>query len=261
MCTPSCVRAIAKPRARAARACRFAPVAPTSSMHLPSAQPRSFNHFSSMPTRRLWPASASMVCVSSGFDRRSIDSGRRACASSRTARTACSQSGEEHGVEGFVGGQLRHAHRRLRQDAEPPFRTEHHFAQVDAGGRRRKGRDRERAGRGFDLAAREQALDAAVAQRLLAGRARDDPAAQGRVVEGLREVAERVAVGAQLRFQVGTGDAGAEGGQLRLAVEAVSARRRRMSMHSVGARPAPSGGRRRWCRRRRESPMRHCAAA
>ncbi|EEF23343.1 conserved hypothetical protein [Ricinus communis] len=68
-------------------------------------------------------------------------------------------------------------------------------------------------------AAGEQLLDAAVAQRLLAGRTRDDPAAQGRVIERLREVTERVAVRAQLRFQVRPGHAGFEHGQLRVRVD------------------------------------------
>ena len=187
-------------------------------MHLPSPQPRSISHFSSSrPAACGRPAPAWSASRSDSTGAASTAAGAPAPVCARRARPVPSL--EEDGVEGFEGGQLRHAHRRLRQDTEPPFRTEHHFAQVDAGGRRGKGRDGERAGRGFDLAAREHALDAAVAQRLLAGRTRDDPAAQGRVFEGLREVAERVAVGAQLRFQVRAGDAGAESRQLRLAVE------------------------------------------
>ena len=56
----------------------------------------------------------------------------------------------------------------------------------------------------------EQLLDPAVAQRLLAGRAGHDPAAGGRELERLREVAERHAVRRQRRLDRRAGRAGAE---------------------------------------------------
>ncbi len=119
----------------------------------------------------------------------------------------------------FALGQRRDAHAGFGEDAEAAFGSEHHFAQIDAGGRGRKGRDQQRALGRLDAASGEQLLDAAVTQRLLAGRARGDPAAQRRILERLRKMTEGVALRAQLRLQIRTGDAGAEARQLRLAIE------------------------------------------
>ncbi len=127
--------------------------------------------------------------------------------------------GKEQSMERFAFGQRRHAHAGLGEYAEAAFRAQHHFAQIDPGRRRRKSRNQQRARGRLDAASSEQLLDAAIAQRLLAGGTRGDPAAQRRILEGLRKMTERIALRAQLRFQIRTGDAGAETRQLRLAVE------------------------------------------
>ncbi len=75
--------------------CRRLPVTPKVSMHLPSPAPRSARYFSSQAICPGWPARASWVMVSTALDRRSIDSGTRAWASSRVACRACCQFGRK----------------------------------------------------------------------------------------------------------------------------------------------------------------------
>ena len=64
--------------------CRRLPVTPKVSMHLPRPR-RGARYFSSQAICPGWPARASWVMVSTALDRRSIDSGTRAWASSRVA--------------------------------------------------------------------------------------------------------------------------------------------------------------------------------
>ncbi len=101
----------------------------------------------------------------------------------------------------------------------PAFRPQNPLAQVRAGGGGGDSRDFESAGRRLDPPAGEQPLDPAIARRLLAGRARCDPAAEGRVVEALRIVAEHEVFGAQLRFEVRARHPGLEGCKLRQRIE------------------------------------------
>ena len=127
---------------------------------------------------------------------------------------------EEDGVELLVLRQRRHADGGLGQDAQPPLRAKHQLAQVGAGGRGGEGRQAQRAGGRQQRAAGKQALDAAIAQRLLAAGACGHPAAQGGVLERLREVAQGEAARPQLGLQFGAGHARAERGQVTDAVEA-----------------------------------------
>src|SRR5262245_51226635 len=70
--------------------------------------------------------------------------------------------------------------------------------------------DRELAARTCELAGCEEVFDATVTQRLLAGRARDNPSTQRRVFVRLRKVSDEVSARAQLAFNLRTGCAGAE---------------------------------------------------
>ena len=83
---------------------------------------------------------------------------------------------------------------RLGQDSEPALGSEYELAQVRTGRGCRMGRQVDRAGRGLQPAAREERLDPSEPHRLLAGRAGRHPAADGRALPGLWEVAQRQAV-------------------------------------------------------------------
>ena len=119
-------------------------------------------------------------------------------------------------MEALVRGSRPDAQGHLGEEAEPAFAAEHRLAQVGPGARRWQAADREFAARRRHPAGVEELLDPAVAQRLLAGRAGHDPAAGGRELERLREVAERHAVRRQRRLDRRAGRAGAEArGQIR----------------------------------------------
>ena len=137
--------------------------------------------------------------------------------------------GKENGVELLARRQLAHAHCRLGDDAQASLGAEQHFAQVGTGRRGRVGGDVPGADRSLHVRAGQQLLDAAIAQRLLAAGARSHPAAQAGVFERLREVAQGIALGPQLRFQVGPEHAGAEGGELRAAVQVLQLRQPRQA--------------------------------
>ena len=118
---------------------------------------------------------------------------------------------EEESVEGFFLRQWPYPHNGARDEAETPFRAEDHLAQVRAGGRGGMGRQVQRAERSLHVAAGEQALDAPVVVGLLSAGAGSDPAAEGGVFEGLREVAERIAARVESLFDLGAGNARLEG--------------------------------------------------
>ena len=76
-------------------------------------------------------------------------------------------------------------------DPGASLRSQDQLAEVRSGRRRRVGRQVERARRRLDVAAGEQRLDPPRPDRLLAGRARRDPAADRRELPRLRVVPER----------------------------------------------------------------------
>ena len=117
-----------------------------------------------------------------------------------------------------VGGRHR-PDGRLGEDPEPTLRAEDELAQVGPGRRGRVGRQVERSGRRLEPAAGEQRLDPAEPERALARRAGDDPAAERRVLPGLRLVAEQPAPRPERRLEGRTGDPGAERRQTARLVE------------------------------------------
>ena len=119
----------------------------------------------------------------------------------------------------FVLRQRRDPELDLRDGADPPFAAQDQLAQVRPGSRSRHIRYGHRAVRRLDARAREHLLDAPVAQRLLAGRAGGDPAANGGQLKGLRKMAERVAVLLELPLKCRAGSARAEGCDLALPVQ------------------------------------------
>ena len=85
-------------------------------------------------------------------------------------------------------------------------------------------RQDERPGRRLDAATREEVLDPAEPERLLAGGPRRDPAPERRALERLREVAERQAVGSERRLEGRPCRAAAERREAAPLVEADEAR-------------------------------------
>ena len=105
----------------------------------------------------------------------------------------------------------------------------------------------------------DQVVDVGVERREVAAGPGRDPAAQGRVLERLREVAQREAVLAQLLLERRPG--GARPGSAPPATSGStsstrSSRRRSMRHRPAGRRAAPRPRRRRWSRRRTGSPPR-----
>src|SRR6185369_17641876 len=90
-------------------------------------------------------------------------------------------------------GERRHAHRRLGENSHAPLGAEDRFLEVGTRGRGGKERQLQRPRGRDEGAAREELLDAPEAERLLSARARRDPPAERRELEGLREVPEREA--------------------------------------------------------------------
>ncbi len=134
------------------------------------------------------------------------------------------EGGEEDGVELLFLGQAAHTHRGVGDDPQTALRAEEHLAQIGAGGGSGKGRGELQRARGSEHPpAGEELLDTAVAEGLLPAGTRGDPAAEGGVLEGLGIVPQRVAARPQLRFEIGSHDAGAEGRQLTPLVEAEEA--------------------------------------
>ena len=127
----------------------------------------------------------------------------------------CSQArapaAKADGLPSFPLGQGAHAHGGPRDDAQAPFRAEHPLAHVWASGRGGESGQLQGPGRRLHVPADEELLDAAVAQGLLAARTRSDPAAQGRVGEGLRKVAQGQAVRSQAFLDLRAGDPGTKG--------------------------------------------------
>ena len=121
---------------------------------------------------------------------------------------------QKNGVKTLVLGQWADAHRDLGQNAKATFRAHHQFAHVRAGAGGGQRGNRERADRGFHMAACKQLLNASVAQRLLAAGTRHHPAPHRGVFKRLRKMPQRIALGAQLRFQLRARCAGAKGGEL-----------------------------------------------
>ncbi len=157
------------------------------------------------PRRRRWPARRRVVRVSAA----STTGPSTAAAGPRPARgrpsIPRSQSGDEQRDRSLV---VRHRHRpdrRLGHDPEPTLRPEDDLAEVGAGSRGRMGRQVEGAGRGLEPSAGEQRLDPAEAERALAGRAGDDPAAERRELPGLRLVTQHPAPGPERRLERRTG--------------------------------------------------------
>ena len=122
--------------------------------------------------------------------------------------------GQKEGMKAFVPRQGRDAHRGLGQDAKAPLRAQHQLAQIWPGAGGGQGGQHQRAHGGFHAPARKELLDAPVTQRLLAARPRHHPAAHGGIFERLRKMPQRVALGAQLGFDLRPWRARAEGGEL-----------------------------------------------
>ena len=121
-----------------------------------------------------------------------------------------------------VGGRRGHrtdADGDLGDHAERALRPEEQLAQIGTGGARRGAAEPQLADGCRDAERVDEVVEAAVAARCLAARARRRVAADRGVLEALREVAERVAAGVQQLLGLRAGGAGAEGGQQRCLVE------------------------------------------
>ena len=105
-----------------------------------------------------------------------------------------------------------HAQPHLGDDAEGALRADQQLAQVGAGGRFRCAAQIHRAHRGDHAQPANHVVEPAVARRVLAGRSGRREAADGGVLEALREMPEREAVFAEQAFGVRPGDPGPENG-------------------------------------------------
>ncbi len=131
------------------------------------------------------------------------------------------------GVEGRPAPALVDPHLRQRPDPdghrrdhpERPLGAEEQLAEIGAGGTGRRMTEDDVAGRRGDLEARHQGVEATVARRRLAAGAGRREAADGGVLERLREVAERQAVLGQERLGLRAAQPRLEGGGHRHRVD------------------------------------------
>ena len=189
---------------------------------------------------------------------------------SRTAATPSAKRAEQHAAIVRARGARVHAHGRLDDHAERAFGAEQQLIQFGTARGTRHFERPDHTGRRHHARADQQIVDAAVAVRLLAGGARRDPAAQRRVLEGLREVAERVAARGERglerravdarpgtspcgsRDRAAPGDRGAScRARARRPARARCAARRRPPRSIRRRRERPRGSRRRRCAARR----------
>ena len=95
------------------------------------------------------------------------------------------------------------AHPRLRDDAENSFRTDHQAVRARPGAGARQAAAFDDASRRDRAQRFNEIVNVGVERRKVSAAARRDPAAERRIFEALREVTQREAVRAQLRFECG----------------------------------------------------------
>ena len=146
----------------------------------------------------------------------------------------------------------------LGDHAERPLGAQHQLAQGRPSGRVGRLEGPEGPGWSGQLDRGDELVEAPVSARGLAGGAGGRHAADGRLLEGLREVADRVAEAAEGRLGLGAAQARAEPGGERGAVEVDGAQRGHVEGDDgrVARRRRRRGLRRRWSRRRRGRPRR-----
>ena len=112
----------------------------------------------------------------------------------RTARAAVKEIGEAHRAAGPEARAVLHAHPRLGDDAEDALGADEQPVGARPGAGAGQAPRLHRAGGRHDAQAFDEIVDMRVEGREVAARARRDPAAEGRVLEALREVPQRHAV-------------------------------------------------------------------
>ena len=143
----------------------------------------------------------------------------------RRAAAPVAKSGNDHASYRTASGAAVHAQPHLGDDAEGALRTDQQLAQVGARGRFRCAAQIHRAHRRDHAQPAHHVVEPAVAGRVLAGRSGRRKAADGGVLEALREMPEREAVFAEQAFGVRSGDAGPENGLRRTPRRGISAGR------------------------------------
>ena len=165
------------------------------------------------------PSPAPALPASSASSRRQFDgieTGLRQRAHRRGARH---HRVEARRARGAVARRVLQPHPRLGDDAEDSLRSDDQAIGARPGARARQPPRLHHAARRHHARRLDEVVDVGVERREVAARARDDPAAERRVLEALREVAERQAVRLELRFEVGAASAGLDARGAALAID------------------------------------------
>ena len=193
----------AAPGARAAALARVLRRSPPWSAHSSSARSshgdeRVVGRLEAQHEQRRRRCAAPVSAASPGSSSRQFDGYSPDCDSARTASAPCVKSAKRTLADTLNSGRVLHAHPRPRDHAEDPLRPDQHPVGRRPGARPGQPARLPHARRRQRPHRLDEVVDVGHQRREVPARARRDPAAERRVLERLREVAQRVAVLAQL---------------------------------------------------------------
>ena len=165
------------------------------------------------------PSPAPVCAASSASISRQLAGRSPACTTARTASAPARNDGEAHRAPGPVRRARLHAHPRLGDDAEDPLRAQQQPVGRGPGARARQPPRRPRPARRDRAHGLDEVVDVRRARGEVPARARRDPAAEGRELEGLRVEAHGQPVRAELLLQARARGAGADARRARDRVD------------------------------------------